>query len=121
MPIDAVIQLSVMSSESCQWTWFGFVQADTRSADESIFCLSEINASRRQNVRRLAGCGVCDVLLTDAFVFSAFGFAVFDFCSPPAGLLFQNFGWGAVALRRGGEWIGDAYFCAGMDDAGGGF
>ena len=88
MPIDAVIQLSVMSSESCQWTWFGFVQADTRSADESIFCLSEINASRRQNVRRLAGCGVCDGLLSDAFIFSASGFAEFDFGNSPARLLF---------------------------------
>ncbi len=50
MPIADAIQLSVMSSESCVWTSFGVVQAETRSAYASICCLSEINA-RRQNAR----------------------------------------------------------------------
>jgi hypothetical protein len=50
MPIADAIQLSVMSSESCVWTAFGVVQAETRSAYASICCVSEINA-RRQNAR----------------------------------------------------------------------
>ena len=49
MPMLAVIQDSVMSSESCLWTWFGVEQADTRSACASIWVLSEI-IDNRQNV-----------------------------------------------------------------------
>ncbi len=44
------IQDSVTSSESSLWTWFGVVQAETRSADESMRCLSAIS-DRRQNAR----------------------------------------------------------------------
>ena len=45
-----VIHDSDVSSASCLWTSCGVVQAATRSADESMRCLSEINASR-QNER----------------------------------------------------------------------
>ncbi len=44
------IQDSVTSSESSLWTWFGVVQAATRSADASMRCLNEIS-DKRQNVR----------------------------------------------------------------------
>ena len=50
MPMLDVIQDSLMSSANSRWTACGVVQAATRSADESMRCLSEIS-DKRQNVR----------------------------------------------------------------------